>query len=334
MSVLVDRPVDSGLSLRQVREAYRAKGVFYTPPSLAAFLAGLLPAEPGNVFDPTCGHGNLLAQFGDGVPKFGVDINAEAVAHCQATLGNFQGVVADVLTTGLPASWPKFDAIIGNPPFSIAYDETKAATMAYAQGAPCVPSKGKADWAFILLMLHHLADDGVAAFLNFPGVCYRGGREGKLRRWVIENGHVRKVIHVPGGTFEDTTIPTVAIVMGKQPVEAIEMIDQEYGLERTVSLAEVAAQGFALSVGAYVSPEPTKEQVDPLALELKARAQTVAMVKHQVAFSEAVAELEADNPAWPPVGVFRDQLRAAIGCGTKRARAAPAMSSQQRLGIH
>lgn len=315
---------DQGLSLKALRGEFKAKGVFYTPPELAAFLAGLLPEDPANVFDPTCGHGSLLAQFPDETPKFGVDINPNAVAYCTATLAGFNGIAGDVLTTPFPSSWPVFDAIIANPPFSIKWDPSDATAAPWAKAAPCVPPPSKADWAFILLMLHHLADAGTCVTLAFPGVCYRGQREGRIREWAIRQGLIHHVIHIPGGTFEDTAIPTVALVIRKQPTEHITFTNQEHGTQTVVPVAKVLAQGGSLAVSTWAPAlEPDRPPVDPVALELQARRDLVAKVAHGLAFSRAVAALEADRPDWPPLAQLHRDLRRVINRSAQQTQPGP-----------
>ena len=84
-------------SIKSIREQFKARGVFYTPPELSAFMRGFFPEDVREIYDPTCGHGNLLSAFGD-AQKFGQDVNAEAVEHCHAHLTNFHGIHADTLT--------------------------------------------------------------------------------------------------------------------------------------------------------------------------------------------------------------------------------------------
>ena len=67
----------------------------------------------------------------------------------------------------------------------------------------------------MLHILHHLKDSGVAVVLGFPGVLYRGQKEGKVRQWFVENNYIDRVVNIPGNTFEDTSISTCIIVLRK-----------------------------------------------------------------------------------------------------------------------
>jgi len=47
--------------------------------------------------------------------------------------------------------------------------------------------KHKADFAFIMHVLHHLSAKGRATLVCFPGIFYRGGAERKIRKYLIDN---------------------------------------------------------------------------------------------------------------------------------------------------
>ena len=70
-------------SIRSIKKEFAEHGVFYTDERLARLLADEVSkfGEVRQVYDPTCGAGNLLAAFGDDVEKFGQEINAE---HCHS----------------------------------------------------------------------------------------------------------------------------------------------------------------------------------------------------------------------------------------------------------
>lgn len=67
-------------SVKSIRKQFAEKGVFYTDEKLAKTLADELSKSPHkieDVYDPTCGAGNLLAVFPDDVAKYGQEINSE-----------------------------------------------------------------------------------------------------------------------------------------------------------------------------------------------------------------------------------------------------------------
>lgn len=277
-------------SIKSLRKQFKDNGVFYTPPELAEFLKSLIPGSPEKVYDPTCGRGSLLSVFSDEVEKFGQDIDPLAVADAEQTLVNFRGVVGDVLTS--PA-WvnERFDAIVGNPPFSIRWEPQADERF---MSVPTVPTAGKADYAFLIHILHMLSDTGTAAVLNFPGILYRGGREGQLRQWMVQQNFVDQVIHIPGSTFTDTAISTVCLVLKKnRTLDTVKFIDREYDLERDVPISEIAENDFSLSVGSYVrKPEVEREQFDAWGVEQAARRGLVRKLRAEIQFSCMVSEFE------------------------------------------
>lgn len=279
----------SDYSIATIRKEFKAQGIFYTPPALAEMLKNLLPSKPRRVYDPTCGRGNLLSVFDDDVEKFGQDIDAAAVADAQQRLVNFHGAVGDVLSA--PAFIDdRFDAIVANPPFSIKWNETRDGLFAFA---PDVPSKSRADFAFLIHILWMLTDDGTAVVLNSPGIGYRGGREYTIRRWMIEQNYIDKVIRIPGNTFTDTAIATLCIVLKKQRTSTdIHFVNQEHQLERIVSRDEVRSFDYTLAVSTYVQKVEEKPTIDPRELERLARAQAIQRIKCEITISKLIASIE------------------------------------------
>ena len=295
-------------TVKGLRKQFKAQGKFYTPPELVATISALaktqLIGEPREVYDPTCGAGDLLSAWGD-IPKYGQDIDLEAVEDAQVNLTNFHGVVGDVLTD--PAWLDKrFHLIVANPPFSIKW--TPQADERFEE-APTIPTQSKADYAFILHILHMLDDDGVAVVMGFPGILYRGGREGKIRQWLVEQNRISHVVSIPGGKFEDTAIATCILIIQKcRERVGVEFIDMEHELQRFVKPKELAGNDFNLSVTSYVqSPEPEREPIDPWELQQQARRQGVERLKNDLAIDRMVCELEGWDHS-----VYLSQIREVI----------------------
>lgn len=252
-------------NIKSIKEDFKAKGVFYTPPELANLLKSYVPDDVEEVYDPACGDGALLSVFDDSVKKYGQEITDHQLDVAKKHLINFDGVCGDTLTN--PAFMGrKFECIVANPPFSIKWNPPLLNGMftdARFQHAPALPPKSKADYAFLLHILHYLANDGIAVVLNFPGVLYRGNSEGKIRKWMVEQNYIDKVVRIEGGRFVDTKIETALIVFRKNKATTdIEFVDSEYNLSRTVELDEVRQSGYTLSVSTYVQKEEEREKID------------------------------------------------------------------------
>ena len=69
--------------------------------------------------------------------------------------------------------------------------------------------------AFIMHSLSWLATNGTAAIVCFPGIMYRGGKEQKIRKYLVDNNYVDCIIQLPDNLFFGTTIITCIMVLKK-----------------------------------------------------------------------------------------------------------------------
>lgn len=289
-------------TIKGLRAQFKAVGKFHTPPELALRLRSHIPGTPGRVYDPTCGAGALLSVFPDDALKFGQDIDGAALADAEL-LPHFTGHLGDVLTD--PA-WvnERFDAIVANPPFSIEW--TPVADERFF-GAPTIPTKGRADFAFLLHIVWMLAEGGTAAVLQFPGVCYRGGREKTLREWLTRQNLLHEVHSIPEKTFEDTSIATVVLVLRKgRTTQTARFVDGDR--ETLVTLDDIEAQDWSWAPSTYIPPvEPEREPFDAWETEQAARRNAVKKLRAELSMSRMVANFEG----WP-ITPFYDALEAVI----------------------
>lgn len=255
-----------GYSVKEIRKQFKDKGVFYTDRKLAQYIKSFIGENVREVYDPTCGNGSLLSVFADNIRKYGQEINPEQLEVAKQNLVNFTGYAGDTLKE--PAFMDKkFDAIVANPPFSIKWEPPQEKDERFMD-VPTIPTSSKADYAFILHILYMLSGNGTAAVLNFPGVLYRGGREGEIRKWIIQNNWIDKVVHIEGGYFEDTSICTALIIFRKNKSStSIEFVDHEHNLSRLVPINEIEENGYTLSVSSYIAIEEEEEEVDPIKLK-------------------------------------------------------------------
>ena len=307
-----------GYDVKSIRKSFAERGVFYTDSRLAEILKGLITIDYNEVYDPTCGDGALLSVFPDNIEKYGQEIDPVQLAEAGKRLVNFHGVAGDTLTDPGFAG-RKFRAIVANPPFSVKWrpDPSDARFSA----APALAPQSKADYAFLLHVLHYLAPGGQAVVLNFPGVLYRGNSEGRIRRWLVEQNVIAKVISVEGDYFVDTKIQTAIIVLDKGKRTTDMTFAELGGRERTVPLSEIEDNDFDLSVSRYLPPEePERPPVDALDLEMKAREDCIRRIRYELEASRSVCELEG----WR-IQPFIDAIRKAVrdferGCAEGRGQ--------------
>ena len=280
-------------NLKSIRQEFKANGVFYTDERLAQIMKSYIGGEPSEVYDPTCGDGALLSTFGDEVRKFGQELDGEQLDVARSRLANFEGVCGDTLQAPAFAG-RQFACIMANPPFSTKWEQRKGDER-FAD-APALAPPSRADYAFLLHVLHYLAPDGVAVVLNAPGILYRGNAEGKIRRWLIEQNVIDRVVFIPGGYFVDTKIPTVLLVLRKdrtaRGITSIAYEDRSSGREISITPEEIAANDYSLS---NLMPQEEKEQsppIDPNALEQEAERAAVDVLRANLEITQAVSELE------------------------------------------
>jgi type I restriction enzyme M protein len=121
----------------------------------------------------------------------------------------------DMLREPNPAKKPAFDAVVANPPFSLRWEPGDAMSEDVRFKNHGVAPKSAADFAFLLHGLHYLKDDGVMAIILPHGVLFRGGVEERIRRKLLDDGHIDTVIGLPANLFYSTGIPVCILVLKK-----------------------------------------------------------------------------------------------------------------------
>lgn len=291
-------------SIKNIRQEFKDNGIFYTPPALAEKLKSYVDFEPKTVYDPTCGSGNLLRVFHENVKKYGQELDAEQLGLID--IPNFKGYAGDtLLDDGFKGM--KFDCIVANPPFSVKWNPDELASDERFSCSPVLPPPSKADWAFMLHILHHLSDNGIAVVLGFPGILYRGQREGRVRKWFVQNNYIDRVVHVPGNTFEDTAISTCIVVLKKNR-ETTDIVFEDKEKTETVSLERIEENDYSLSVSLYIEEEIEKEEIDPSVLENEARRSFLIRLKKELDFDKMVCEMEGISIR-PFISAIRKILR-------------------------
>lgn len=242
--------------IKSIRREFQKNGVFYSSLDLAKKLKSYLADDISEVYDPTCGAGALLSVFGDNVKKYGQELDSSQVDEARKNLVNCEIVSGDTLAN--PAFFGhKFRAIIANPPFSVKWEQMPFDDR--FKRVPALAPKSKADWAFILHCLYYLDNNGKAACLDAHGVLFRGGAEYGIRKWVIENNFIERLVAFGSGYFVDTSFPTVCLVLAKnKPKKSIVFEDTVLNISREVTLAEIRDNDYNLNFSRYIRKEEPK----------------------------------------------------------------------------
>ena len=280
-------------NVKSIRKQFHDQGVFYTDESLAVKMKSYLPDDVDEVYDPTCGDGGLLRLFPDEVRKYGQELDGNQLKIAEDTIPNFVGVVGDTLEN--PAFMDrKFRYIMANYPYSTPWNPEGKETDPRFAVLPTIPTKGNADFAFIAHILYMLADDGTAVVMNFPGAGYRGNREGKIRQWMVEQNYVERVVYVEGGTFVDTTVPTVLWILKKNRTET-DVTFEKYGKTEVVPFEKVKQERFSLAPSTYVEPDDDREPIDIVQLTKDARAGFLKRFEAELKFEQTAAALNGED---------------------------------------
>lgn len=215
--------------------AGKKAGEFYTPQQVSKILAKLVTLnEDGttknvkSVYDPTCGSGSLLLRVAKEVNNPNLAFSGQEQNPSTFNLARMNmlmhGVRYDKFdiknddTLEHPMhSEQRFDAVVANPPFSANWsaNELHLNDDRFADYGKLAP-KTKADFAFVLHMIHQLNENGTLAVVVPHGILFRGAAEGHIRKHLIENkNYLDAVIGLPAGIFFGTGIPTCVLIFKK-----------------------------------------------------------------------------------------------------------------------
>lgn len=212
--------------------AGKSAGEFYTPQQVSKILAKIVTTgktKLKSVYDPTCGSGSLLLRVAKEVTDvggfYGQELNRTTYNLARMNMilhdvhyRNFDIQQEDTLEN--PQHLEKrFEAVVANPPFSAHWKGDKnplnSTDERFSQYGRIAPNT-KADYAFVLHMIHQLADNGTMATVLPHGVLFRGAAEGVIRKYLIkELNYLDAVIGLPANIFYGTSIPTCILVFKK-----------------------------------------------------------------------------------------------------------------------
>jgi type I restriction enzyme M protein len=326
--------------------AGKSGGEFFTPQEVSELLAEITTVgkkEVNKVYDPACGSGSLLLKFVKVLGKenvrqgfFGQEINLTIYNLCRINMflhdinyNHFDIAHGDTLID--PKHWDDepFDAIVSNPPYSINWEgDANPLLINDPRFSPAgvLAPKSKADLAFTMHMLSWLSTNGTAAIVEFPGVLYRGGAEGKIRKYLIDNNYIDAVIQLPPDLFFGTTIATCIIVLKKSKkdnktlfidasaefvrggnknklsetnrLKILEAFIARKNTEYFAKLVDnktIAENDYNIAVSSYVVGEDTREVIDIKELNTKIAKIVARQNELRTAIDEIVAGIEGNK---------------------------------------
>lgn len=316
-------------------------GEFYTPQQISSILSGIVTLdsqEPktgkrnkiDSVFDFACGSGSLLLNVrhrmkdaGGAIGKiFGMEKNITTYNLCRMNMllhglkdTEFEIYHGDTLTNDWdflretnPAKKPRFDAVVANPPFSYRWEPGESMSEDARFRNHGVAPKSAADFSFLLHGLYYLKDDGVMAIILPHGVLFRGGAEERIRRKLLDDGHIDTVIGLPPNLFYSTGIPVCILVLKKckkpddvlfinaaenfvkgkrqnrledkhikQIIRTYQNREEKERYSRRVAMKEIAENNYNLNIPRYVSTAGKEAAID-----LAATHRNLVAIEHDI----------------------------------------------------
>lgn len=196
-------------------------GSFFTPRSIVKLLVEILePFENCRVFDPACGSGGMFIQSHrflemhqkdpSKISFAGQELNVNNWRICKMNLA-MRGINAEI-AQGNSIHDDKFpdlraDFVLANPEFNQSEwgrDRIPDKDPRFKYG---IPPDSNANFAWIQIFLHHLAPNGMAGFVMANGALAVGGREGEIRKKIIEHDLVDVIIACPPKLFYTVSLP-------------------------------------------------------------------------------------------------------------------------------
>lgn len=306
-------------------------GEFYTPRSVVSLLVKILAPKAGEtVYDPACGTGGMLIEairyMNDDRATYGriygqeKNLATSAIARMNLFLHgaqDFKVTQGDTLRAPnylYRGELQTFDCVIANPPFSLKnWGADAFASDVYGRNLWGAPSDSNADYAWLQHMVKSMDPKTGRCTVILPqGVLFHGGKEGEIRKRLVESDKLEAVITFVGGLFYGAGVSACVLCLnnnkpanhkGKvlmidgstiytpqraqnimtaadvnQAFELYQNYEDVIDLAKVVTIEEIAAKDHTLSVNSYIE-KTQQESVDP------------AVVKHR--FFAAVAEVRA-----------------------------------------
>lgn len=323
--------------------AGKKAGEFYTPQEVSTILARLVTSgkkQLKSVYDPTCGSGSLLLRVARHVQEVG-HFYGQEMNNTTYNLARMNMILHDVHFAKFDIKQEdtlehpqhldeRFEAIVANPPFSANWSASPIhmSDDRFSQYGKLAPS-GKADYAFITHMIYQLAENGTMAVVMPHGVLFRGGAEGHIRKYLIEDkNYLDAVIGLPANIFYGTSIPTSILVFKKcrtSPddvlfidssahfekaknqnrlrTEDIDKIITTYTERKTedkysyvASLAEIKENDYNLNIPRYVDTFEEEEEIDIAEVSKEIKKINASMIETDKKIAAYCKELGIDSP--------------------------------------
>jgi type I restriction enzyme M protein len=297
-------------------------GEFYTPRSVVRLMVDILnPKEGETVYDPACGTGGMLlgavehvrAKGGDPRTFYGKlygqekNLTTASVARMNLLLHGMEDFVVErgdtlrnpVFNDPSTGGLATFDCVIANPPFSLEqWGREIWESDPWGRSFAGLPTDSNADFAWVQHMVKSMAEkSGRMAVVLPQGALFRGGIEGQIRKYLLEQDWVETVIGLAPNLFYGTGLAACVLILKKKKAKdrkgkvlivdasslmrkgrAQNYLDPEHADKisawtkqfvdvqdraRVVALSQIQEEDWTLNISRYVLP-PIGEDIPPL----------------------------------------------------------------------
>ena len=195
-------------------------GEFFTPQSIVKLLVEILePFEGARIFDPACGSGGMFVKSGEYLKNhlkdknkisfYGQELNQTTWKLCKINLAlrGYTGMIEqgnsyyDDKFLNM-----RFDFVLSNPPFNAEW-EPKRLSSSDPRLKYGIPPSSNANFLWIQHFIYHLAPNGMAGFVMGNRALTVGGKEGEIRRKIVEDDLVDVIIACPAKLFFNVSVP-------------------------------------------------------------------------------------------------------------------------------
>lgn len=201
--------------LDELETLERSAGEWSTPGDVSRLVARLADFRGGTILDPAVGKGDLLLRtaFPDrdspsDTRVVGIDINPDTTRRARSRfylLGRNAEIRTENALTADPQALPMADTVVLDPPYGLGnWGHAELYVDERWHYGP--PPPNSADFAWLHLAASHLKPAGRAAVVLGIGTLTRSGREGAIRRTMVEAGIVEAVVVLPPRLRTNTSI--------------------------------------------------------------------------------------------------------------------------------
>ncbi|MFN3130277.1 N-6 DNA methylase [Roseibium sp.] len=217
-------------------------GEFFTPISLVQMIVNVIEPDHGKVIDPACGSGGMFVQSAHFIERmhkspqdvatfYGMEKNPTTIRLAKMNLA-VHGLGGNIAKAISYYEEPhnlvgECDFVMANPPFNVdEVDAESAKGKAHGRLPFDLPGVNKqkkvsnGNYLWISYFYAYLNEQGRAGFVMSSQASSAGGEEAKVRKKLIETGHVDAMMAIRGNFFYTRSVPCELWFLNKAKPEA------------------------------------------------------------------------------------------------------------------